>query len=169
MKVISCLRSGAAKIYNDGNANPKTRVIRRAMPVQKPFRVKRSRSGLGLFATKPIKKGAVIVRYTGPLLDCRKKEDDAVNNKYLFEIDKRWTIDGSVRKNTARYINHACKPNAEPDIKVRNRTIYIRAIKDIRAGEEINYDYGTDYFKTFLKPLGCKCAACERKRVKARA
>ena len=130
----------------------------------KPYRVRRSRAGLGLFATRSIKKGAVIVRYTGPLLDCRKKEDDAVNNKYLFEINGRWTIDGSVRKNIARYINHACKPNAEPDIKVRKRTIHIRAIKDIRPGDEINYDYGTDYFKTYLKPIGCKCGSCEAKR-----
>jgi uncharacterized protein len=45
----------------------------------------------------------------------------------------------------------------------------IRAIKNIEPGEEINYDYGTDYFKAYLKPIGCKCAACEKKRKKQRA
>ena len=45
----------------------------------------------------------------------------------------------------------------------------IRAIKNIEPGEEINYDYGTDYFKAYLKPIGCKCDACERKRRKKRA
>jgi hypothetical protein len=136
---------------------------------KKPYRVGRSKTGLGLFATKPIKKGAKIVRYFGPMLDCNKKKDDAVENKYLFQISKRWTVDGSVRKNIARYINHACKPNAESDVSVRKRRIVIRAIKNIEPGDEINYDYGTDYFKEYLKPIGCKCDACEKKRKKKRA
>jgi uncharacterized protein len=140
-----------------------------AIPSNKPYRVGRSRTGLGLFATKPIKKGAKIVRYFGPLLDSRKKKDDAIENKYLFELNGRWTIDGSVRKNIARYINHACKPNAESDVNPRKRKVVIRAIKKIEPGDEINYDYGTDYFKAYLKPIGCKCDACEKKRKKKRA
>jgi hypothetical protein len=140
-----------------------------AISPNKPYRVGRSRTGLGLFATKPIKKGAKIVRYFGPLLDSKKKKDDAIENKYLFELNGRWTIDGSVRENVARYINHACKPNAESDVKPRKRKVVIRAIKNIEPGEEINYDYGTDYFKAYLKPIGCKCDACEKKRKKQRA
>ncbi|HEY8338177.1 MAG TPA: SET domain-containing protein [Tardiphaga sp.] len=141
------------------------------MPVlsSKPYRVGRSKTGLGLFATQPIKKGSKIIRYFGPMLDCNKKKDDAVENKYLFQITKRWTVDGSVRKNIARYINHACKPNAESDVNARKRKIIIRAIKNIEPGEEINYDYGTDYFKEYLKPIGCKCESCEKKRKKKRA
>src|ERR1700719_1956417 len=135
----------------------------------KPYRVGRSRTGLGLFATKAIRKGAKIVRYFGPLLDSKKKKDDAIENKYLFELNGRWTIDGSVRENTARYINHACRPNAESDVKPRKRKVVIRAIKNIEPGEEINSDYGPDYFKASLKPIGCKCAACEKKRKKQRA
>jgi hypothetical protein len=135
----------------------------------KPYRVGRSRTGLGLFATKPIKKGTRIIRYFGPLLDSKKKKDDEIENKYLFELTNRWTIDGSVRKNVARYINHACKPNAESDVRPRKRKVFIRAIKNIEPGEEINYDYGTDYFKAYLKPIGCKCDACEKKRKKKRA
>jgi hypothetical protein len=140
-----------------------------AISPNKPYRVARSRTGLGLFATRPIKKGTRIIRYFGPLLDSKKKKDDAIENKYLFELDNRWTIDGSVRKNVARYINHACKPNAESDVKPRKRKVYIRAIRNIEAGDEINYDYGTDYFKAYLKPIGCKCDACEKKRKKKRA
>lgn len=140
-----------------------------AISSKKPYRVGRSRTGLGLFATKPIKKGTKIVRYFGPLLDCKKKKDDAVENKYLFELNNRWTIDGSVRENVARYINHACKPNAESDVRPRKRKVFIRAIKNIEPGDEINYDYGTDYFKAYLKPIGCRCAACEKKRKKKRA
>jgi len=140
-----------------------------AISKHKPYRIGRSRTGLGLFATKPIKKGTKIVRYFGPLLDSRKKKDDAIENKYLFELNGRWTIDGSVRENIARYINHACKPNAESDVKPRKRKVFIRAIKNIEPGEEINYDYGTDYFKAYLKPIGCKCEACEKKRRKKHA
>ena len=135
----------------------------------KPYRVGRSPTGLGLFATKPIKKGARIIRYFGPLLDSKKKEEDEIENKYLFELTNRWTIDGSIRENFARYINHSCRPNAESDVKPRKRKIYIRAIKNIEPGEEINYDYGTDYFKAYLKPIGCKCDSCEKKRKKKRA
>lgn len=142
------------------------------MPVStssKPYRVARSKTGLGLFATQPIKKGTKIIRYFGPMLDCHKEKDDAIENKYLFQISKRWTVDGSVRANVARYINHACKPNAESDVNVKKRKIIIRAIKNIEPGQEINYDYGTEYFKEYLKPIGCKCSACEKKRAKKKA
>ena len=140
-----------------------------AISSDKPYRIGRSKTGLGLFATKPIKKGTKIIRYFGPMLDCRKEKDDAIENKYLFQINGRWTIDGSVRKNIARYINHSCRPNAESDVSARKRTVHIRAIKNIAPGEEINYDYGTEYFKEYLKPIGCKCDSCERKRAKQRA
>ena len=132
----------------------------------KSYRIGRSKTGLGLFATQPIKKGAKIIRYFGPMLDCKKEKDDAVENKYLFQITKRWTVDGSVRKNIARYINHACKPNAESDVNTRKLKIVIRAIKNIEPGQEINYDYGTEYYKEYLKPIGCKCDCCEKKRKK---
>ena len=94
-----------------------------AISSNKPYRIGRSRTGLGLFATKPIKKGTKIIRYLGPMLDCNKKKDDAVENKYLFQITNRWTIDGSVRKNIARYINHACRPNAESDVTRKQKVV----------------------------------------------
>jgi hypothetical protein len=140
-----------------------------AISSNKPYRIGRSRTGLGLFATKPIKKGTRIIRYFGPLLDCNKEEDDAVENKYLFQLTNRWTIDGAVRENIARYINHACRPNAESDVKPRKRKVFIVAIKNIEAGEEINYDYGTDYFKEYIKPIGCLCVRCVKKRKEQRA
>ena len=140
-----------------------------AISSNKPYRIGRSRTGLGLFATKPIKKGTRIIRYFGPLLDCNKEEDDAVENKYLFQLTNRWTIDGAVRENIARYINHACRPNAESDVKPRKRKVFIVAIKNIEVGEEINYDYGTDYFKEYIKPIGCLCVRCVKKRKEQRA
>jgi SET domain-containing protein len=142
------------------------------MPVvssRKPYRVGRSRTGLGLFATKTIEKGTRIIEYFGPLLDCSKPKDDAVENKYLFELNGRWTINGAVRRNIARYANHSCRPNAESDVRPRMKKVFIRAIKTINPGDEITYDYGTDYFREYLKPIGCKCVACENKRKRLRA
>jgi SET domain-containing protein len=130
------------------------------------FRVGRSRTGLGVFATEPIKKNTYIVEYTGPLLtnaECEKIPD----NRYLFEVNARWTIDGSPRKNVARYINHSCRPNADP--MIRDRRIRIKAIKNIAAGDEITYDYGKDHFNAYIKPKGCRCDKCREKRSKERA
>src|SRR5260370_2412836 len=112
-----------------------------AISSKKPYRIGRSSTGLGLFATKPIKKGTKIVRYFGPLLDCKKKKDDAVENKYLFELNGRWTIDGSVRDNVARYINHACKPNSQSAVPPPNRKLSIRPTKNITPCEDTNYNY----------------------------
>lgn len=142
------------------------------MPVStasKPYRIGRSKTGLGLFATQPIKKGVKIIEYFGPLLDSKNEKHDAIENKYLFQISKRWTVDGSIRKNVARYINHSCKPNAESDVNPAKKKIIIRSIKKIAPDEEINYDYGTEYFKEYLKPIGCKCEGCEAKRKKKQA
>lgn len=136
-----------------------------AISSRRPYRIGRSRTGLGLFATKEIAKGSTIIRYWGPKIS--SKLADEMENKYLFEINSRWTVDGSIRRNTARYINHACKPNAESD--VIGHKIIIRAIKVIQPGDEITYDYGKNYFNTFIKPIGCLCRACEAKRKEERA
>ena len=68
------------------------------------LRIGRSKSGLGLFARVPIKKGQFIVRYIGRKIHTDDTED--LDTRYLFEINNRWTIDGSSRRNRARYINH---------------------------------------------------------------
>ena len=123
------------------------------------LRIGRSRSGLGLFARVPIKKGQFIVRYSG-----RKIRTDCVDDldtRYLFEINARWTIDGSDRRNRARYINHSCRPNAEAYFV--KHVIKIRAIKAIEPGDEITYHYGRNYFEAFIKDAGCRCRACARR------
>jgi len=129
------------------------------------FRVGRSKSGFGLFATKVIRKGSFIVRYTGRKLPTRLADELA--NKYLFEINSRWTIDGSSRRNIARYINHSCRPNAETDVK--KHKIIVTAIKTIQPGQEITYNYGRDYFNAYIKAGGCRCTACHAKRLVRRS
>jgi len=131
---------------------------------RRPYRIARSRTGLGLFATKPIEKGDFIIKYWGPRIP--NKIADEMDNRYLFEVNKQWTVDGSIRRNIARYINHSCRPNAESDIK--KGEIIICAIKNIAPGDEITYDYGKEHFDGFIKSKGCKCDKCREKRRKAR-
>jgi hypothetical protein len=131
-----------------------------------PYRIGRSRTGLGMFATEPIKKGTFIVEYTGRLLTTQQL-DEIPDNRYLFEVNARWTIDGKVRSNVARYINHSCRGNA--DSVIRDRRIRIKAIKNIAPGEEITYDYGKDHFNAYIKPHGCRCDKCRAKRRRERA
>ena len=139
---------------------------------KKRFRVGRSRTGLGLFATELIKKGTLIAEYKGPRVTNAEAEVlEANNSRYMYEINSRWTVDGSGRHNVARYANHSCRPNAESDVvrgeRARGRKggmVIIRAIRNIKPDIEITYDYGRDYFNGFLKPIGCKCDKCIEKR-----
>ena len=129
------------------------------------LRVGRSKAGLGLFTRVPIKKGRFIIRYTGKKIPTKITDD--LDTRYLFEINERWTIDGSSRRNRARYINHACRPNAE--VYFVKHVIKIRAIKNIKPGDEITYHYGRNYFDAFIKEVGCKCVACRKKATMIRS
>ena len=129
------------------------------------LRIGRSKAGLGLFARVAIKKGQFIVRYSGRKI--RSEAADELDTRYLFEVNARWTIDGSNRRNRARYINHSCRPNAEAYFV--KHVIKIRAIKNIKPGDEITYHYGRDYFDSFIKAVGCKCRACAKKRADVRS
>jgi uncharacterized protein len=138
------------------------------MSRKRSFRVGRARTGLGLFATEPIKKRAFIVEYKGRKLTTEQADIlEARGNRYLYEINSRWTIDGSTRKNLGRYANHSCRPNAESHSI--GHTVILRAIKNIKPGVEITYDYGKDYLVNVITRRGCKCEKCRERRGAARA
>jgi uncharacterized protein len=131
------------------------------------FRLGRSVTGLGLFATRPIKRAAYIATYRGRIISTEEADRrEARGARYMFELSKKWTIDGSPRWNVARYINHSCKPNATP--VGRSGGIVIVALRRIEPEEEITYDYGKEYLQYFLESGGCKCAACRKKRATRR-
>ena len=126
------------------------------------YRIGRSVTGLGLLATKPIRRGAYIATYRGRRIATAESDRrEARGAKYMFALNKRWVIDGSPRWNMARYINHSCRPNAKP--VGRRGGIVIVASRRIEPDEEITYDYGQDYLKSFLTDGGCRCVACRRK------
>lgn len=128
-------------------------MIKKKPIVPDGVRVGRSSAGLGLFATRAYKKGERVIEYVGR--EISKEEEYSSKSKYLFEVNSRKTIDGTERTNIARYINHSCKPNCEPNI-IRGH-IYIDTIKAIKPGEEFSYDYGEEYFDEHIKPFGCRC------------
>ena len=132
------------------------------------YRIGRSATGLGLFATRPIKRAAYIVTYRGPRVSTEESDRrEARGARYMFELNARWAIDGSRRWNVARYINHSCRPNAKP--VGRNGGIVIVASRRIEPGEEITYHYGKDYVDYFFRNGGCRCAPCRKKRARRRA
>lgn len=123
------------------------------------YAVKRTVTGLGLFALQPIPKGKRIVEYTGPLISNEEVEKNS--GKYFFGLNSKWSIDGSPRSNLARYINHSCRPNAEA-INT-GRRIWIWSRRNIKPGEEITYHYGKEYFEGLLNG-NCKCEKCNPRR-----
>ncbi|KKW19866.1 MAG: hypothetical protein UY63_C0005G0049 [Parcubacteria group bacterium GW2011_GWA2_51_10] len=125
---------------------------------QARFAIQKSRPGLGhgLFATANLSKGDFVLEYTGKKIPT--KLADEITSRYLFEIDRKWTVDGSVQSNLARYINHSCEPNCE--CVLEGGRILIYASRDIEKGEELSFDYGEEYFDEYIKPMGCKCHKC---------
>ena len=128
--------------------------------MQKYFRKKSGINNLGLFAKSDIKKGEKVIEYKGRKFTHKQvEEDDRFDNSkaiYLFTLNERYVLDGDTKTNTAKYINHSCDPNCEVDII--NGKIWIIAIKDIKKGDELSYDYGFGYDADF-RQFPCKCGS----------
>jgi SET domain-containing protein len=101
--------------------------------------------GLGVFATKRIKKGTRVLEYLGERVSHAEADrryddkDENDNHTFLFIVDGRTVIDAGVNGNEARFINHGCDPNCESVIE--ERRVFIEAIRDIAPGDELTYDY----------------------------
>ena len=125
--------------------------------------------GTGVFASTKVPKGKKVIEYIGEKIT--KKEsarrsialieknrgsetDGAV---YIFEVNKRHDIDGNIPENTARFINHSCDPNCEPDV-IKNR-VWIISTRKIKKGEELSYNYGFDLED--YEEHKCRCGAKE--------
>ena len=134
---------------------------------RRSFRIGRAKTGLGLFATKPIKKGAFIVRYSGrkiPNAEAERRE--ARGARYMYELNKHFTLDGSGRRNIGRYANHSCRPNAE-SVLYRGQ-VRIKALRNIKVDDEITYHYGRDYYEAYIGKARCRCVTCTLRRGRER-
>ena len=125
----------------------------------KLYKVKKSNiDNRGLYASKNIKKNTKIIYYKGKLITKKETEKNPKydNEKaiYLFNINSRYDLDGDFEYNTARLINHSCKPNCE--VAGKGLKLWIFALRDIKKGEELSYDYGFGYDENY-KDFVCKC------------
>jgi SET domain-containing protein len=112
--------------------------------------------GWGVFASEPINKNRRIIDYAGELV--RNNESVAREVEYLrqgciwvFRVNRAWSRDAAIGGNIARFINHSCRPNCY--FQVVDKTIWIRASRRIRRGEELTYDYATIGDHT----IPCRC------------
>lgn len=109
--------------------------------------VRRGSHGLGFVATTPISRGTIIAEYWGEIIS--EEEADRRGGKYLFELEGHLAIDGKSRTNVARYINHSCSPNCEPQEDRKQMRLFIVAKRAIGVGEELGYDYGRELGGTY--------------------
>jgi len=110
------------------------------------MRLRRSRvHGRGAFAVRSIRKGTRIIEYLGDRISHRQADvryehkSERDNHTFLFIVDRGVVIDGGVSGNDARFINHCCDPNCESVID--DRRVFIEAVRTIKPGEELTYDY----------------------------
>lgn len=127
-------------------------------PISKfKLRVGKSLSGKGVFAMEEIPKGKRIIEYIGRSVPV--EEQGTIAGRYLFWTGRKKMIDGNIKGNLARFINHSCRPNCEADGP--SGRVFIYSLRRIKVGEELTYDYGDEYFNDYIKPVGCRCEKCK--------
>ena len=120
---------------------------------------RRSRiQGWGVYATQSIPKNTRIINYAGEKIsnqESLKRERRYLRRGHIwcFKLTIRTVIDAGVGGNMARYINHSCRPNCWIEVDAKTRTIWVRAAKQIRKGQELTYDYNTEGDKV----IPCQC------------
>jgi hypothetical protein len=146
------------------------------MPSKSPIpaaagrRIQTRRSGVhgnGVFAVQDIAEGETLIEYKGEVISWKEAlrrhphDPSQPNHTFYFHIDDGRVIDGGVNGNAARWINHSCDPSCEAD-EVDGR-VFIKALRNIAAGEELNYDYGLiidePYTKALKAEFPCWCGS----------
>ena len=144
--------------------------ISKKVPALDARRIQTRRSGVhgkGVFALVNLSEGETILEYVGEVISWREAlrrhphDPSNPNHTFYFHIDEKHVIDGKAGGNSSRWINHACKPNCEADED--GGRVFIKALRNIKAGEELFYDYGlmidAKYTKKLLAEYPCWCGA----------
>ena len=141
-----------------------------ATPTKPPSgrRIQVKKSGIhgkGVFALQPIAKGETVIEYKGEVISWKEAlrrhphDPSDPNHTFYFHVDEHNVIDAKYGGNAARWINHACAPNCEAD-EVDGR-IFIKALRNLKPGEELFYDYGLIFegrhTKALKKQFECRC------------
>ncbi|HVE05736.1 MAG TPA: SET domain-containing protein-lysine N-methyltransferase [Paraburkholderia sp.] len=123
--------------------------------------------GKGVFALDAIGAGERLIEYKGERISWKEAlrrhphDPDEPNHTFYFALDNGGVIDGKVNGNSARWINHSCSPNCEAE-EIDGR-VFISALRDIGAGEELFYDYGlvidARQTKKLKREYECRCGA----------
>lgn len=141
----------------------------KAVTTEKPLYVVKDSKihGKGVFATRKIPAGTLIIEYEGERISWKEaqRRHNAVpgesTHTFFFSLESGRIIDGGSNGNDARWINHSCAPNCEA--KEEDRRIFIHALRDIKRGEELNYDYGLvleeRYTPKLKRAYACLCGA----------
>jgi SET domain-containing protein len=141
-----------------------------AAPNGRGRRIQVRRSGVhgkGVYALQPIRKGETVLEYTGERITWKEAlrrhphDPDDPDHTFYFHIDDDHVIDAKHGGNSSRFINHGCAPNCTAD--EQGERVFIKALRDIRAGEELFYDYGLiidePYTPKLKKQFACRCGA----------
>lgn len=143
------------------------------------FEVRHSRiHGYGVFALRRIRKATIIVEYLGDRVTHEQAneryadKDPLDGHTFLFTVDAKTVIDAGINGNEARFVNHGCDPNCQT-VSIGKR-IHIEALRTIRPGEELAYDYrierDADDPPDVDAVFACHCgaAACRGSMLEAR-
>jgi uncharacterized protein len=150
------------------NAVAKTPVSPSGSSSNRRIQVRRSGvHGKGVFALQDIAEGETLIEYVGEVISWDEAQDrhphdpNDPNHTFYFHVNEDKVIDALHGGNSSRWINHSCDPNCEAD--EQNERIFIKALRNIKAGEELNYDYGLiidePYTKKLLAEYPCWCGA----------
>lgn len=137
-----------------------------------PIKIHRSPiHGRGVYAARRIRRGERVIEYKGERIGWKEAvrrhphDPEEPNHTFYFTIDEDWVIDGGARGNAARWINHSCDPNCEAAmVEVDGQMrVFIEALRDIRVGEELSYDYCLEvearYTRSVKEEFACHCGA----------
>jgi len=127
----------------------------------KPYKIIKSNiHHQGLCAARNIKMDEKVIEYIGKKITNEQAEKDikyGYDVTYLFTLNKKYLLDGDFKFNTARLINHSCDPNCEV-LDISKTKIWVTAMRDIKKGEELSYDYGFGFDSNY-KDHKCKCGS----------